>query len=134
MPRSDERLEFLEDIVTCAVEAGYEWFQVGFYQYMLDDELRLCYGREKDIFNRTYAQVYEMSDEYDGTYKDEMLIWDADAAAKGLNALINGTIKCNESMRTALAEASAANDAGDIDAEMADCIQQAALLGDIIYG
>jgi len=51
-----------------------------------------------------------------------------------LRAIIEGRAHVSDGLRKLIAGADATNDCGDIDAEAADCIVQAGLFGEVIYG
>lgn len=120
--RSPEREQFLADVLVSIVEdGGYNgWRRVrrDTYQYEPPAEARasiLCLGDGRP-------------EEYS---EHEVTI---DTVAAGIAKLQGGEIQINSELLGWILAGSAKNDAGDIDAEAADCILQAALFGELIYG
>jgi hypothetical protein len=135
--RTEERKQFLADIITTAVEGGTGyWAQVSQYQYgdysgIFDGKLSVYTGKRQG--DDTRATLHEMNDDETG-YKDEGLDLDFDAVARGLGKIKRGEIGINDRLRAMIMVADAENDAGNIDADAADVIAQVALLGEIVYG
>jgi hypothetical protein len=67
-------------------------------------------------------------------YRDEGLVLDADAVARGIGRILREDVDLDDRFRSRIAVAAAENDAGDIDAVDADVIAQVALLGEVRYG
>jgi hypothetical protein len=122
MTMTDERKQFLNDVITTAVEGGIGyWSQVSDYHW--GDEIE------------TTVRVHELDD--DGT---------PDAIGVPITpAKIEDAIKLiltkdshgdyiHSRIRSNIFEASAENDAGDIDADLADIIVQIAMFGKLVYG
>lgn len=130
--KTDERLEFLGDIITTAVEGGTGyWAQVSQYQYVHDGEVRVyCGGRVGD---GARAVLHELKDDESG-YKAEELVVDTDLIAKGIGALLKNDARINSQMKANIGQASRENDAGMIDADDADAIVQFGLFGELVYG
>lgn len=135
MRRSRERERFLADIVTCAVEGGTGyWAQVSQYQYVRDDGTLCVYTGEAVSPAKASATLHEMEDDGSG-YKSEGLTLDLNAVALGIRRVILADgLGVNAELRRSICEADDDNDAGQIDADAADVIAQAALLGSIVYG
>jgi hypothetical protein len=137
MRRTEERTEFLQDIITAAVEGGTGyWARVSQYQYMdrwSEPEGRIAVHAGTRQPGGTRATLHEMNDEETG-YKAEGLDLTADAVARGLGKIKRGEVQISSSLRALIMRADADNDAGDIDADAADVITQVALLGEIVYG
>jgi hypothetical protein len=140
--RSKEREQFLADIITGAVEGGTGyWAQVSQYQWVDTFSVRIGDAETADVKvvcgkrqgDEARATLHEMNDDETG-YKDEGLDLTIDAVATGIGKIIRGEVSVHESYRKRIAEASRENDAGNIDAEDADIIAQAALLGEVVYG
>lgn len=130
--RSDARTGFLGDIITTAVEGGTGyWAQVSQYQYEYDGEIRVCVGERQGDEPR--ATLHELNDDENG-YKAEGLELTVDAVASGIGKILRGEAVVSEGLKRRLAEASRENDGCEIDAGDADCIAQAALLGEVVYG
>lgn len=121
MQRTDERQQFLADIITTAVEGGTGyWAAVSGYKW-------------SEGAATTRATLHELNDDetaFDGeTYKLTI-----DEIATGIRRITTGEISVNDRIRKAIAQANRENDAGNLDADDADVITQAALLGEIRYG
>lgn len=115
--RSSERLEFLKDILITAVEGGCDYW----------------------AFNRGYdpdnGVVEFLEDEHDPRAADAP--WqkvDVDMIARGLAKIKQPGFKINKQTLGWIMTGDVNNDAGDIDADAADCIVQAALFGELVYG
>lgn len=134
--RCEARTEFLSDIIIGAIERGTGyWAELSHYQYVDEDgNVRVVYlGRGFDDRHDTVAMLHEL--DVNGTqYKDEGMVVDIDAVAKGIAEIVNGGIRINNQLRDAAIVADRKDDASYIDSELADCIVQAALLGEIRYG
>lgn len=120
--RSKEREDFLADVLVSIVEdGGYNgWRQIlpGTYHYEPANEARVS--------------IREIGD---GRPEEEALHEvDIETIARGISKLQQGEIKINSELLGWILAGSAKNDAGDIDAEAADVILQAALFGELIYG
>ena len=104
--RSPERLEFLADILSTAVEGGVNyWCEVSGYRW--DDA-----GTARALLTRRGGDRHELT---------------PDVIARGL-----GRVLAEEGFAD-IREANRDNDAGMIDAEGADVIVQAALFGEVVY-
>lgn len=116
--RSDIRNEFLGDIVICIAEDfGYNsWRQVTSYHWFEDDPKRNVVG------------LYDVEEE-----KDLPTIG-VNEVATGIARILDGKIKVRDSIIKQIREASEENDAGIIDAELADIILQAYAFNDYVYG
>lgn len=137
--RTPERTQFLGDIITTAAEGGTGyWAQVSQYQWIDDLGISrepgtimvVCGERQGD---EPRATLHELNDDESG-YKEEGLDLTLDAVERGIGLILDGKVGVATRYINRIAGASARNDAGDIDAEDADVIAQAALLGDIVYG
>lgn len=130
--RSTARREFLGDVITGAVEGGTGyWAQVSQYQYEMDGEVRVCVGRRHGDDPR--AVLHPLRDDETG-YEEEGKELTLDVVEAGIARIADPTFKINSTLRGAILAASATNDAGEIDAEGADYIVQAGLLGEVVYG
>jgi hypothetical protein len=111
--------EFLEDIMVTMVESG--------------DGCIWYWGRIKDVVRREDLNVtsFEVTDDDDMI--SEWKTIDHGVVADAIQDLLDGTVKCGyplEYIRRGVMEL----DAGDIDSTAADCIVQAALFGELVYG
>jgi hypothetical protein len=130
--RSAERVEFLGDIISAALEGGIGyWSQCSQYQYELNGEIKVAVGKRQGDEPR--ATVHELNDDESG-YKDEGLEITLEAVEKGLDMILGELVAVAEYHRESISRASDRNDAGDIDADDADVIVQVALFGAIVYG
>jgi hypothetical protein len=147
--RSAEREQFLADIITAAVEGGTGyWAQCARYKWEgLDakDVHAVLLAEDDDDARekRREAGAKKRAETGDGRLTvDEALaiegggalLLNIDAVARGIGRITRGEIQINASLKKLIAEASRENDAGDIDADAADAIAQAALLGELTYG
>ena len=115
MNRSPEREQFLADIITCAVEGGGVWARFSGYRW---DGIPSAECR---------ATLHDMED-------GESYPLTIDAVARGIGLIVRGDVGVNRTLRGAILYADRENDAGEIDADAADVIVQAGLLGDVVYG
>lgn len=112
-----ERDIFLGDIIVCIAEDfGYNsWRQVGDYHW----------SDEAPRDNRVTIHDLDEGKEYPVTVA---------TVIDGINRIIDGKIGVADRIVTTLREANRENDAGDIDAEIADIILQAGIFESYIYG
>lgn len=133
--RSAERLEFLRDIITGAVEGGTGyWAQVSQYQWidsMDNDAVRVTVGER--VGDEARAVLHRLNDE-ETDYVAEGAVVDIEVIAKGVNLIIDGKVNVHQSYVDRIKLASRENDAGEIDSGDCDNIVQAGLFGKIIYG
>jgi len=131
--RSEERIQFLSDIITTAIEGGIGyWSACSQYQYDWDGETRRSVG-ELVEGERTRATVQELDDssgEYTGTVHEITI----DTIARGIGKIRDNEFGINSQIRKWITEGDRENDAGMIDADAADCIVQAGLFGELVYG
>jgi len=129
--RSIERERFLADILTTAVEGGINyWSAVSDYQWFSE-----TLGASRPGISRmsdTRVRVHEMND--DGDYASEGVLVTLGTIARGVNLILRGEVPIRQDMVSDIREGSRENDAGYIDADGADCIVQAAILGELRYG
>lgn len=125
--RSAERTEFLSDVLTTAVEGGINyWAQVSGYRWN-------CPPAERGV---TVHDV--VGDDIPPEGRRVTL----DDIARAVNAIAKAPLSDPEPValglhrqyRRQVVEASRENDAGDIDAGLADAIVQVAVFGEVIYG
>ena len=119
--RTAEREQFLADIIITAVEGGTGyWAAVSAYKWT-------------EGAAATRATLHELNDEQTAFDGDEHKLT-IDAIATGIGRIERGEVGVNDRIRKAILEASRENDAGMIDADDADVIAQAAVLGELRYG
>lgn len=131
--RTKERERFLSDIITAAVEGGTGyWAQVSQYQWVdTDGTIKVTVGRQNGLGAR--ATLHELDEGID-TYVKEGREISVDTIAHGIRAIMNPDFEINKRLKDTIAAADRQNEAGDIDAEAADVIVQAAIFGEIKYG
>jgi hypothetical protein len=111
-----EREQYLDDILITAVEGGIGYWSVG-RKYVWSDD------------GPTSVEIRQ-DDEDDAPWH----LVDRSAIRKGIELVLSGEMSVHESYADTLRKAEREKDAGYIDAEIADMIVQAAVLGDIVYG
>jgi hypothetical protein len=111
-----EREQYLDDILTTAVEGGIGYWSVG-RKYVWSDDGPASVEIKQD-------------DEDDDTWH----LVDRSAIRKGIAMVLSGEAKVHESYAQTLRRAERELDAGEIDGELADIIVQAAILGEVVYG
>ena len=121
--------EFFDSVLCTAIEsADYGWF----------DWADIVQGRDPELPSvPTY--VSGICTEYDpeeGTPMEgaEPVLVDYAKLTEGIQKIVDGTVPVGTVYRASLIEAVRNADAGMIDADLADCIVQAAVLGEIRYG
>ena len=114
---SRERTDYLASVITTAVEGGIGyWAEHRNYLWNWDDDRNL-----------TAASV-EVLERPDGDWQAVSLA----TIRKGIQVLKK--LEMNRDLKAALLVSEAENDAGEVDAELADLIVQAGLFGKIVYG
>lgn len=115
--RSPERIQFLEDVLTTAIEGGIQYWSEVFI-YNIDGE--------------TFATIADEDGEYNITI---------DTIAKGIRILTTGDnaghafSMCGMDYWKQFILANKTNgEDGDFDADIADNIVQAGIFGEIVYG
>ena len=111
-----------------AVESGYQgigyWADVRNYRLAwLNEERHVLAGASVEVRERD-------------TDQKEWKIVNLDTVRAGITKISNGSTRLNKQLTAAvlLAAIDPVMHGGEIDAEIADCIIQAGLLGDIVYG
>lgn len=128
---SQKRKEFLHGVFTTALEGGVGyWSQASTYRWSVNSD-----GKTEDL-DGFIAVVHELNDDESG-YKKQGLTVNRAVIQKGIRRILDRAEKCGvrDDIYANIAAADRSNgDAGDIDSEVADCIVQAGLFGEIIYG
>jgi hypothetical protein len=121
---SAERQQFLHDVFVTALEGGIGYWSVcTAYHWMVKGT-----DGVPDL-EGFYAEIE--SDDPGETWKHRIT---RTTITRGLGAIRGGKVKlCDYLLRSILA-ADVKNDACEIDAEGADCIVQAGLFGEVVYG
>ena len=113
--------EILSTTIITAVEGGINyWAQVSNYKWDLDDP------------TVTSVRVHEVEAEH-GEYEAGHDIG-LDEIAKGMERMLQPEAKIARRIKDTLLTAINSDDGGDIDAEVADCVMQFAVLGELVYG
>jgi len=114
-----DREQFLDDVITTAIEGGIGYWSV-------------CSAYEwKGVPAR--AQIQEF-DEGTGEEYGPLLEVDRALIEKGIKEILSGESNTGQHMVKMVAVASVTNDAGDVDADVADCIVQVGAFGKLVYG
>jgi hypothetical protein len=132
MPKlSPERKEFLHGVFTTALEGGIGyWSQASKYRWSQGDEAQT---EDLDGF---IAVVHPLNDDESGYVKKGLTVNRA-VIQRGLRLIGDRAEKCtvrDDIYRNIVAADRSNGEQGDMDAECADCIVQAGLFGEIIYG
>lgn len=134
--RSIAREEFLGDIISTALEGGIGYWSAA-HQYQYVDELRsdrpvrVCVGKQQgDQARATVQELDEDGYDFEGPIHEITL----DTIAHGIQLILDGKAGVNQRIKSNIYLANAENDAGYIDADDADVIVQAGVLGEIKYG
>jgi hypothetical protein len=114
MNRSDERKQFLADILTTAIEGGINYWS------------RTLKYKWKDTPTEPTAVIRDE----DGSKYDLSI----ETVAKGIGLIVRGEVHLNTAMVESIKRANRENEAADLDAWDADAIIQAAVLGELVYG
>lgn len=113
----DERKQFLADVLTTAVDGGINyWAMVSNYVF--------------DSPSETRVTVHELGDDGNPSGYVDITITEIDEAIRSV--LTDSSLPSH--VRSMVRETNIENDAGDIDAELADIIMQFAVLGELTYG
>lgn len=133
--RSDKRARFLRDIITTAIEGGIGyWSQCSQYQWIDEHEDGRVYVPVGErVGDDARAVVHVLNDDESG-YVEDGLVIDIEVVARGLRLIIDGGAGVHDRIRGNVRTADRENDAGYIDADDADVIVQAGLLGEVVYG
>jgi hypothetical protein len=120
-----EREQFFSDVLTTAVEGGINyWAAVSNY----------CFEDEDGNDVPASVTVHEMDDET-GDYKEPGVPITTKEIGAAITKILGEEMKYIPSRtRADIFAASIENDAGDIDADIADTIMQIAVLGEVTYG
>ena len=119
MITKSSREQFLDDVVTTALEGGIGYWSV-------------CSAYEWDGVPAR-AQIQEF-DESTGEPFGPLMEVDRALIRRGIKDILSGESNTGESLIGMVAAANATNDAGDVDADVADAIVQVGLFGNLVYG
>lgn len=122
MTKTDERKQFILDVFTTAMEGGIGYWSVAnSYHY----RNRVTDTDDLDGF---YADIEDFEDD-DKPYKIT-----PDVIVRGLNLIVTGPVTLRSDLMGHILLGNKTNDGGEIDADCADCIVQAGLFGEVVYG
>ena len=126
MPRrSEERAEFLWDIVTTAIEGGTGyWACVHAYKWV-----DLPASERYAVIEEDLERIGVDEGEAPGHHR-----LDIDVIATGLARVLDPRFRVNDQIRGWIKDSDRDNYAGMIDADCADVIVQAAIFGELVYG
>ena len=122
MVRSQERENYLAGILTTMVETGYGWFEFKNYKWGSENG-PATFGNEE------YASV-EARDTGEmrvAAGDEEFVEVTTNTVARGMSLLKSGKVHVGSHVIAQIHDE-------DIDSDGADCILQAAILGEIVYG
>lgn len=115
-----DREEFLDDIIITAIEGGIGYWSV-------------CHSYKWENQPEVTAVIQEF-DEWDNEPIGDKITVNRDLIRKGLKEIIAGESNCHPNGVKVIAGATATNDGGEIDADLADVIVQVGCFGNIVYG
>lgn len=125
--RTATRKSFLCDVFTTALEGGIGYWSVAHeYHWAAAAE-----GIEQDL-DGFYAII---TDEEADPEQHVTLRIDADVIARGLRRIADGEVQISPDIRAQVMLLNATNgEDGDYDSTTADCVVQAGLFGEVVYG
>jgi hypothetical protein len=127
-PRTEARKEFLHGVFVTALEGGIGyWSNCERYRWWKGDEATL---ENADLDN--FHAVIHIPDEDDADKATRVV--NIDTIARGINAIVKGDVRLNQQIRNWITCDNRDNDGGNIDSDAADCIVQAGLFGEVVYG
>lgn len=113
--------DLLASTLITAVEGGINyWAQVSNYKWDLQDP--------------TVASVRVHEVEADHGQFELGHDVDLDDILRGINLMLQKDAKVSSTLKDTLLRAVFEDEAGDIDADIADCVMQFAVLGELVYG
>jgi hypothetical protein len=115
-----DREEFLDDVIVTAIEGGIGYWSV-------------CHSYKWKDQPAVTAVIQEWDEWEDKAIGDKITV-DRALIRKGIKQVLSGEADVAASMVKIIAGANATNDGGDIDADAADVIVQAAIFGTLTYG
>jgi hypothetical protein len=133
--RTAKRQEFLADVITTAVEGGINyWSTVSGYKWFFPDLDGGSAEHEEGMAN-AYVTVHPEDE-------DVSFYIDTEKIEEAINRILDaGPVGPNKSGGlltrygwSQVCLASKESDAGEIDADIADCIVQVACFGELVYG
>ena len=117
----NNQTDFLSCVLVTAVEGGIGyWAEVRNYHWTEDTNHNLLSAS---------AEI-----KIEDTNESEWQTLNLDVIRNGIEKIQNNEVNINRDMLKSIVAGNITNDAGEIDSDGADCIVQAALFGEIIYG
>lgn len=124
MVRSRERKQFLFDIFVTALEGSIKyWAAAKTYKWKKE-------GSDDEDLDNFHAVVVDAEDE--DAFPESTI--NQDTIVKGVNRILKGGFQIRDDIRESVKSGNEDNDACYIDADAADCIVQAGLFNDIVFG
>jgi len=118
--------QFLHDIFVTALEGG-----IGYWSFAT--KYHWGEGIGKEDLDGFYATIIDV--ETDNPYWEGEKLINADVIKKGIDRIINKEgFRINSEIRKAIGHATIDQDTSWLDAEHADCIVQAGLFNEIVFG
>ena len=130
--RTAERHDFLWGVFVTALEGGINyWARVWEYRPGYDIDPTPKEWSDYLDFNALIQcdTIDPRCPDDEGQYRVTI-----EVIEKGIKALKSGEAKVNSTILGWIVEGDNENDAGNIDADAADCIVQAGLFGEVVYG
>jgi hypothetical protein len=120
MPLSDE---FISGVLCTMIESGYGWFD-------WEDEVRKDVPKDEDPIGWRYVSAKAVEVDPDGDGEDgQSRVIDGHVIAEAIEKILKGDM-----VRRDIADALRSMDAGNVDMDVADCIAQVAVFGELRYG
>lgn len=115
--------EFLHDIITNTVESAAINYWAELKNYIVDSN-----GQTPSVLIR---------EDEEGAFEEELGEWvtvDKDFIIKGIEKIVNNKFQVSDSIHKEILTGVYNNDGSYIDIECCDCIIQAAMFGELVYG
>lgn len=110
--------EFLEHVLEAALYGGIGYWAVA------DEILRA--DPRSGLISLHLSDTEDWSIEFGTVTHDTVM--------DGIRRILDGTVKISQDLRDHLAAGVSEGDAGEIDSDVADCIIQVGLFGELVYG
>lgn len=123
---TNKRRQFLWDMFVTALEGGIGYWSSCNVYHIWRIPTQPSEGPDLRGFHATIEDIEDANKVYR---------IDAEVIQRGLRAIADGRVNVNSDIRAAVLLASRTNgDDGDYDAGVADCVVQAGLFGEVVYG
>jgi len=121
--------DFLSDILITAFDrsVGGSWY----WAMPIEGIPTFGIDRAENVMNNCWRWVAVNDGESDGT---KLLVVDHVRLTNGIQAIIDGSVRLNAEIHSCVLDSVLESDAGHIDATAADCIVQAGMFGEVLYG